>query len=310
MKRLIEVPPRYDLQATLAPFRLGRGDRTVRFDADGSVWRATRTPEGAATGHYRPARTARSTAAVAVEAWGDGAGWLVEHAPVLLGCGDDAAGFDDVAGLHPVVRRAARARPGLRMARSLAVYEALLPSILCQKVTGLEARRAWRGLVSRWGEPAPGPVPGLRVPPPPEVLAALPYHALHALGVERKRAETLRAVARHARRLDEAATLPAPEARARLRSVRGVGEWTSAEVARMALGDADAVSVGDYHLPHVVCFALTGERVGDDARMLELLAPFAPHRGRVCCLLESAGLGPPRHGPRLAPTPWLRPRWA
>jgi 3-methyladenine DNA glycosylase/8-oxoguanine DNA glycosylase len=177
-------------------------------------------------------------------------------------------------------------------------------------VTGLEAKRAWRGLVGRWGEPGPGPLRNLRVPPAPAVLAALPYHALHDLGVERRRAETLRAVARNARRLDEAAALPAAEARRRLCAVGGVGQWTAAEVARTALGDADAVSVGDYHLPHVVCFALAGERVGDDARMLDLLAPFAPHRGRVCRLLETAGLGPPRRGPRLAPTPSMRPRWA
>jgi 3-methyladenine DNA glycosylase/8-oxoguanine DNA glycosylase len=306
VSRAVAVPRRYDLQGTLAPFRLGRGDRTVRFDADGVVWRATRTPDGPGTACYRPRRGGE----VHVDAWGDGAGWLLHHAPELLGCDDAVDGFDAVAARHPVVHRVARERPGIRMARSHAVYEALLPAVLSQKVTGLEARRAWRELVARWGERAPGPVRALRVPPAPEVLAALPYHALHDLGVERRRAETLRAVARHARRLDEAASLPLADARRRILAVRGVGEWTAAEVARMALGDADAVSVGDYHLPHVVCFALAGERVGDDARMLDLLAPFAPHRGRVCRLLETAGLGPPRRGPRLAPTPWMRPRWA
>jgi 3-methyladenine DNA glycosylase/8-oxoguanine DNA glycosylase len=179
------------------------------------------------------------------------------------------------------------------------VHEALVPTVLAQKVIGKEARRAWSRIVGRWGEPAPGPLPG-RLPPAPEVLASLAYHELHPLGVERKRAETIRAVARHARRLDEAAHLAPAEAQRRLRAVPGVGPWTAAEVALVALGDADAVSVGDYHIPSVVCFALTGERGGTDPWMLELLAPFAPHRGRVIRLIETARLGPERRGPRLA----------
>lgn len=301
---IVPVPERYDLADTLAPLRLGPGDRTVQLLGRGEVWRATRTPEGAATGRYR--LTGPTT--VTVDAWGPGASWLRGHAPDLLGLGDDVDGFAAIAHLHPVVHRVARDRPGVRMPRSLAVYEALLPAVLSQKVTGLEAKRAWRGLVQRWGEPAPGPTPPsgrpLRLPPSPATLAAMPYHRLHPLGVERRRAEVLRAVARVGERLD------GPEGRARLRAVPGVGAWTEAEVARVAWGDADAVSVGDYHLPHTVTWALTGASRGDDERMLELLAPFAPHRGRVCRLLELAGLFAPRRGPRLAPTPSVRPRSA
>jgi 3-methyladenine DNA glycosylase/8-oxoguanine DNA glycosylase len=276
------------------------------------VWRATRTPDGPATGRYRASGAGAGT--VAVDAWGPGRAWLVEHAPALLGCDDDVDGFADVARAHPVVQRVAHERQGVRMPRSLAVYEALLPAVLSQKVTGLEAKRAWRGLVQRWGEPAPGPTPptgrALRLPPSPEVLGRLPYHALHPIGVERKRADVLRGVARVARRLDEAGAMSVDDARTRLRAVPGIGAWTCAEVSRVALGDADAVSVGDFHLAHTVTWALTGRARGDDDGMLALLAPFAPHRGRVCRLLEMAGLFAPRFGPRLAPTPWLRPRSA
>lgn len=298
MTRVVAVPDRYELAATLGPLRLGGGDRTARLRGE-ELWRATRTPDGAATGRYR-----RVPGGVAVEAWGSGAGWLVEHAPDLLGLGDDVDGFAGVAAAHPVVARVARERAGVRMPRSHAVYEALLPAVLAQKVTGYEAKRSWRWLVERWGEPAPGPMPGLRLPPAPDVLAAVPYHALHPLGVERKRAEVLRAVARAAAALDAAAS------RERMEALRGIGPWTSAEVARVALGDADAVSVGDFHLPHTVAWALAGEPRADDARMLELLEPFAGHRGRVCRLLELAGLFAPRRGPRLAPGTWLRPRTA
>jgi 3-methyladenine DNA glycosylase/8-oxoguanine DNA glycosylase len=71
-------------------------------------------------------------------------------------------------------------------------------------------------------------------------------------------------------------------------------------VARVALGDRDAVSVGDYHLPHVVAYALAGERRADDARMLELLEPYAGQRARAVRLIEASGVGPPRRAPRVA----------
>ena len=68
-----------------------------------------------------------------------------------------------------------------------------------------------------------------------------------------------------------------------------------------ALGDPDAVSVGDFHLPNVVAFALAGEPRADDARMLELLEPWRGHRARVIRLLEASGIQAPKYGPRLSP---------
>ena len=85
-----------------------------------------------------------------------------------------------------------------------------MPAILEQKVIGEEARRAWIGLVRRYGEDAPGP-PGMRLPPTPETLAALPYYAYHPFGVEQRRADLIRRVAREAPRLEalvDAASAP------------------------------------------------------------------------------------------------------
>ena len=132
-------------------------------------------------------------------------------------------------------------------------------------------------------------------------MAVLPYHAFHPLGVERRRADTVRLVARHAARLEEAATMVPDDANRRLRALPGVGAWTAAEAALFALGDADAVSVGDYHLPHHVAWALAGEARADDARMLELLEPYQGQRGRVQRLLEASGVRIPRFGPRMTP---------
>ncbi len=137
-------------------------------------------------------------------------------------------------------------------------------------------------------------------PADPAVLAGLPYFAFHGFGLERRRAETILAVARRAAWLEAASDL-SPEIRsARLRSFPGVGPWTAAEVAARAWGDPDAVSVGDYHLPGVVTWALAREPDGTDERMLELLEPFRGQRGRVIRLIEVAGVRTERHGQRYA----------
>ena len=139
---------------------------------------------------------------------------------------------------------------GVRIGRSGAVLESLVPGILEQKVTGEEARRAFRGLVRAFGEPAPGPEAfNLRLPPAPERLAALPYYGYHAFGVERRRAEVIRRVAARAAWFEATVDLPLDEAYARLTALPGLGPWTAAEVAVRALGDADAVSVGDLPPP-------------------------------------------------------------
>jgi 3-methyladenine DNA glycosylase/8-oxoguanine DNA glycosylase len=181
--------------------------------------------------------------------------------------------------------------------------EALVPAVLEQKVTGTEAWRGFRGLIRGWGEPAPGPygARGLRLQPEPAVIAAIPYHALHPLGIERRRADLVRRVASHAARFEEVLAMDHDGAEARLRALPGIGPWTAAEVLLRAAGDPDAVSVGDFHLPNVVAFALAGEIRGTDTRMLELLKPWRGHRARVVRLLELSGLRPPAFGPRYAP---------
>jgi len=264
----------------------------MRIGPEG-VWRATRTPLGPATAHLR----ADGAGAVTVRAWGPGAEWALDTAPTLCGAGDDDSGF---APAHPLLAEMHRRLPGLRVSRSQAVTEALVPTILEQKVVGLEARRAYRGLVRRYGEPAPGPSGlGLWLPPAPATLAALPSWCLHPLGVERRRADTIRRACSYARRLEETVAMGPADAARRLTALPGVGPWSAAEVAIAALGDADAVSVGDFHLPHQVSWALAGEARGDDQRMLELLEPYRGHRGRAIRLIVAAGTAAPRFGPRL-----------
>ena len=287
--RLVPTERPIDLGLTLGPMLRGRGDPTMRT-ARGGAERASRTPDGPVS-----VRFAETAGGIEVEAWGPGARWLLDRATAWCGAEDDDAGFDPERGL---VRDLWRRHAGLRIPRTGLTTERLIPVILEQKVTGNEARRAYRRLVAALAEPAPGPL-GLVLPPDPERVATLPYYAFHPFGVERRRAEVLRHVCARAARVDEAAALSIDAAEDRLATVQGIGPWTVAEVARLAFGDADAVSVGDYHIPNIVAWALAREPRGSDERMLELLEPYRPHRGRAQLLIEAAGVEAPAYGPRM-----------
>ncbi len=301
-RRTLELTGPLDLRAVLGLHIRGSGDPSGRLSGRAAT-RATRTPDGAATLLVE----LRGTRAEA-EAWGPGAERVLDGLPALLGQLDDLDGFDPTR--HPLVADLARRRPGLRLGWTGAVFEALLPAILEQKVTGMEAAGAFRGLVREHGEPAPGPIANaqrLRLQPAPGLLASLPYYTFHPHGLEQRRAETVRRAAAAAERLDELAALPGSRrevgaaASAVLRRTAGIGAWTAAEVTLRALGDPDAVSVGDFHLKNIVVFALAGEPRGTDDRMLTLLEPWRGHRARVVRLLELSGVGAPRYGPRFAP---------
>ena len=281
------VPSRpLDLVLTLAPIGQGAWLRL----RDGEAWRATLTPEGPATVHLH-----HSNGAVEVEAWGPGGRWAAGRAATLCGEDDDDTGFSPT---HPLLADIRRRHPGLRMPKTQAVFEALVPVVLAQKVTSVEAHRSYRELSQALGEPAPGP-PGLTVPPSAVVLARTPYWTFHRFGVERRRAEVIIRAARSATRLEETVSMDLPTARRRLEAFPGVGQWTAAKVAQVALGDADAVPVGDYHLPHSVAYALEGVPRSTDERMLQLLEPYQGHRARVIRLIGVAGITAPRYGPKM-----------
>ena len=297
---------RMDLRAAFGPLARGSGDPTMRVAA-GAAIRASVTPAGPGSIEVRVDGNA-----VRAWAWGPGAPVLLEGLPAALGLDDDDTGFDP--GLHPVVAGLARRLGRPRLGRTGAVWEALLPAILEQRITGTEAWRNYRRLVRAHGGAAPGPL-GLLVAPTPAAVAGLPSWTLTGLGIEPRRGTLLRRIARESPRFE---ALGAPARRpggggvgaaalsAALRAQPGIGPWTAAEVTLRALGDPDAVSVADAHLSNVVAFALTRAPRGTDTEMLELLAPWAGHRARVIRLIEASGITPPRYGPRVAPRDLVR----
>ncbi|MDH6124083.1 DNA-3-methyladenine glycosylase 2 family protein [Kitasatospora sp. GP82] len=287
--------PGYPLDAarTLLPLRRGPADPSYRTTGDGAIWRASRTPDGPGT-----IRIIARAGEVTAQAWGPGADWLLERLPALLGAEDDPGALVLPPGS---LREAQRTHAGVRLGRTGLVLESLVPAILEQKVTTDEAYRAWRILLRDFGTPAPGPEEGMRVAPSARAWALIPSWEWHRAGVDPKRSATITRAVRLAPRLEEASALGHADALARLTAVPGIGLWTAAETLQRSNGDADAVSVGDYHLPNLVGWALAGRPRSTDEQMLDLLAPYTGQRYRLCRLILLTGTHAPRYGPRLTP---------
>jgi 3-methyladenine DNA glycosylase/8-oxoguanine DNA glycosylase len=288
--RRLRTPERYQFGASVRSLLVPRHDPSARFTGD-DFWLAARTPAGPATLHL-----ARQGAELVATGYGPGEEWIVERADAIAGLRDDLTGFPDLAARNPLVKRLARTFAGVRMPSTGLVFRSVLRAVLEQKVTGKEAHRAYRMISSRLSEPAPGPA-DLMLPPDPAVIAATPYWVFHPFGVEQRRTQALQRAAVVAARLERCAD--SAEATRQLTALPGIGVWTAAEVVRVAFGDPDAVSVGDFHIPNTVAWALAGEARGTDERMLELLEPFRGHRGRVCDLFAYGGIGAPKFGPRM-----------
>jgi 3-methyladenine DNA glycosylase/8-oxoguanine DNA glycosylase len=282
-----------DIRSTLAPLRRGVGDPTFRITGS-THWRTVRTPDGPAT-----LRLDADRHGVDASAWGPGAHWVIDGVPELLGQGDDWAHLDLAA--VPFLAETRRRNPGLRLTRTRRVFEMMLAAVLEQKVTGIEARRAWRQLIVRHGELAPGPAPdGMRVFPPADRWRQIPSWEWHTAGVGPQRSATIMRVCAVADSLERTVSLGRGGSviEAKLRSIPGVGEWTAAETMQRAHGDPDSPSFGDYHVPALVGWALTGEPVDDDG-MRQLLSPWPGHRERIVRLIGLSGVRKPARGPRM-----------
>ena len=297
-----QAPFLVDVRVTLSVQGRGRSDPTFRIDEAGAVWRTSLTHDGPATIRVTapfPAASAPAGPLVLAQAWGPGADWLLDALPGALGLHDDISGFDPSG--HPVLRQVARRHPGLRLGRSGRLMEALVPAVLEQKVLTIEAHRAWRILLAKFGGQPPGPAPrGMRVFPDPKTWRRIPSWDWHRAGVEGVRAQTIIRACTVADSLERLLAKTHEEADRLLRTIPGIGPWTSAETRQRAAGDPDAVSVGDAHLPDMVGWALAGRSATNDEEMLELLGPYAGHRHRVTRLVKLSGLGgPPRRAPKL-----------
>ena len=260
---------------------------SLRAGPDG-LWRACRLDLGEVT-----VRMKVEDGSLIAAAWGKGAESALDQMPEWVGEHDDPSAL---VAEHRALERAMRQGRGMRLPSAGGLVEVLIPTILAQKVTGLEANRSYRRLTRRYGEPAPGPT-DLLLPPKPDRLAFLQYYDFHPLGVERRRAETILRVCREADRINAWGRMEnLAEVYGFLHRIPGIGKWTSARALAVVRGDPDAVPVGDFHVPNLVAWALAGEPRATDQRMLELLDPYKGQRGRVVQLLERFGDKAPDYG--------------
>ncbi|MCU1481198.1 MAG: DNA-3-methyladenine glycosylase 2 family protein [Subtercola sp.] len=314
-----------NVRQTVGPLLRGATEPTMRLTPNG-FWRVMRTPNGPATLRVEVGAQVHSHAAAPVSdapaavvaaasagaddarvvrawAWGAGAEWVLDALPALLGHGDSWNDLD--LARIPLLAEVRRRNPGMWLTRTSLVFESLVPSILEQKVTTVEARRSWHYLLRKFGEPAPGPAPeGMRVQPSARGWATIPSWEWHRAGVGPDRSRAIVMAAGVAASLDRLGSLvPTPADHAvsdvlvKLQTLHGVGPWTAAETSQRSHGHPDAVSVGDYHLAAHVGWVLVGKPVDDDG-MLELLEPWRGQRQRIVRLILASGIAKPRFGPR------------
>lgn len=291
----------FNLLQSLGTLMRGNGDPSFAARPDG-LWMAFTTPDGPATLRLTTAGSGTETH-VDAQAWGSGAGPAVAGVPQLLGAGDDWSAFDEPAfhGTLPrLVTEARRRNLAVRLPSTGRVVDSLVPTILEQKVTTIEARRGYRYLMYRHGTQAPGKhaPSGLLVAPTPAQWLAIPSWEWHQAGVGPQRSATVMRALCSAVALERLGSLDASEAGRKLQSIPGIGIWTAAEVVQRTHGCPDSVSVGDYHLASYVGYALTGRKT-DDAGMLALLEPWRGHRQRVVRMLGLSGFRKPAFGPRM-----------
>jgi len=197
----------------------------------------------------------------------------------------DPARIEVALASDPLVAPLVRQRPGLRIPGAWDAFECAVRAVLGQQVSVAAGRTFAARLVERAGVLIRGGADGLtHLFPTPASLASA---NLETLGITRRRAATLHALARAVleQRLDFSA---APQVLvAAMTALPGIGPWTAQYVALRALGEPDALPTGDLVLRRMAA----PQRGTLSARELEQRArQWQPWRGyAVMHLWRAAG---------------------
>jgi len=276
----IELPRWYPRDRVLA--YLGRDPSSLLQRVDGSVFRFALGMDGTAALAAVEIRPRRAVCEITADASAPPAGWapaVHQRLLRLLGLGIDPRPFERRMRRSAELRRLIDGQRGLTIPQTHDLVDGLIWVVAGQQVSLAVAFMLRRRLTERFGRPVGG---GLALLPTPATLAALDYGELTAIGFSRRKAEYLVDLARDA----VAGTLDlealeqgsATAVERRLLAVRGLGPWSVHYLMMRALAFADCVPVGDVALAASLArFFGLAERP-ENARVHELMAPFAPHR--------------------------------
>ena len=215
---------------------------------------------------------------------------IVTRVRRLFDLGADIETISDHLSRDPLLAPLVALRPGLRAPGGWDGFELAVRAVLGQQVTVAAARLLASKLVALYGKRLPAGRSGHRdvthVFPTPERLATAD---LSALGMPGARREALKALAETAAAdphlFRPFATIE--EAIERLRSIRGVGEWTAQYIALRALRETDAFPASDIGLLRGAA-AMDGTRP-TPASLLRRAEPWRPWRAYAAQHLWAAG---------------------
>jgi 3-methyladenine DNA glycosylase/8-oxoguanine DNA glycosylase len=278
---IVELSPVH-LRRTFALHAFGKFDPSASW-TEGDTLKKTYSAHGGVC----TVSVSRTDRGLRFEAEGAGAAEALSQLVAAAQIDDGYASFDPK---HPAIAALHRELPGLRLIRVPWLFDIACSAVLQQRVRSTDAMREWRTICTRFGQTAAN---GQTAFPSPSALSAVPLHELLAIGIDPRRARTLLALAHEIRLHPLRPDMTHEQLRLRLGRVPGVGPWTVDMILGFGAADTDAVPIGDLYLPHLVSFALAGERRGTDERMIQLLEPFRPHRFRVVRLVYAANISVP-----------------
>jgi DNA-3-methyladenine glycosylase II len=232
---LLRLPEPYDFERSTERYRRWGRDAANVWD-DGALWRAV---------EKREIRVAAVDGGVDVEPFDHVVGAVVRK---LLGAEFELDPFYAFAAAEPVLARVVPPMRGLRPVLAPDPFEALVTSITAQQVS-LHAAFAIRGrFVERYGER----VGRVWAFPARDRIASTEEPELTALGFSRRKAEYVVGLARSDLDLDGLSLLSDDEVKARLTSIRGIGDWTAEWFLARHLARPRAWPAGDIGLRKAV----------------------------------------------------------
>ncbi len=268
------------------PFRLGGGS------ADGLMrWRGASLQrllhlggEPVRVGVVQPAadRVLFAARARTEEAAAEG----ISRMRFATGVDEDLRPFHDRFKSDPVIGKAVRANPRLRVRRRPVPWEALLAAVTEQLIEFGEAVAIQRRMIAVFGHRCSET--GLRDGPAPAVIAAESPARLASFDLAPKRAIALRRVAAEvaAGRADLEAAVAAPPGAAeaaarRLLKITDIGPWTVEMLALHGFGRHDVIAAGDLGFIKLVGRITTGhpKARAEIAEVREFMAPYGEWKG-------------------------------